>query len=215
MKKYALFDMDGVLIDSMPFHVKAWQEAMGEAGMEVDEELLYLHEGAIEPDTAVYIFQNSGYSMTKREFEEILSRQIEIFKKKYFPFIKPYPNIDILLEELKTEGWDMAMVTSSHSSLIEDVLPASIRDFMACIITGDMVQRRKPDPGPYIEAMKRVNARPDQCTVIENAPAGIKSAKAAAARCIAIKTTLSEKYLSEADHIANNHVHLQELLLFN
>ena len=57
--KSVLFDMDGVILDSMPYHVRAWQEALSEQGFSVSAELLYLHEGAIEPDTAAAIFQDN------------------------------------------------------------------------------------------------------------------------------------------------------------
>ena len=59
MTRSVLFDMDGVILDSMPYHVMAWQEALSEQGFSVSAELLYLHEGAIEPDTAAAIFQDN------------------------------------------------------------------------------------------------------------------------------------------------------------
>jgi beta-phosphoglucomutase len=212
MRKTVLFDMDGVILDSMPCHVKAWQEAMAEEGFEVQEELIYLHEGAIEPETAVSIFSGNGCRMTESGFSRVLSRQIEIFRKRYFSSVRPYPGVADILDDLKEDGWNMALVTSSHSSVVEDVLPASIRNSMSCIISGDMVEKRKPDPGPYIEAMKRMQVMPSDCTVVENAPAGIRAARAASAKCVAIKTTLSAEHLSEADYIADDHEQMCRLV---
>lgn len=212
MKKAVLFDMDGVILDSMPYHVRAWQEAMGEEGLHVEQELLYLHEGAIEPETAVSIFCRNGCAMTEDRFHKILYRQIEIFRTRYFSSVKPYPAVVPILDDLKSMGWAMAVVTSSHSSIIDDVLPYEIRRSMSCIVTGDMVDKRKPHPAPYIQAMKRIDALPSECTVVENAPAGIKSARAASAKCIAIKTTLAGRHLSEADNIAEDHSDMFRLL---
>lgn len=212
MRKTVLFDMDGVILDSMPFHVKAWQEAMGEEGFNITPELLYLHEGAIEPETAVSIFRSNGCAMSKQQFDRVLERQIGIFRRRYFPLVRPYPEIEPILDSLKSQGCKMAIVTSSHSSIMEDVLPHGIRKQMSCIVTGDMVERRKPDPAPYLEAMTRTGSSADNCIVVENAPAGIKAARAAEARCIAIKTTLSGEHLAEADHIADNHRQMYQLI---
>ncbi|HHI97450.1 MAG TPA: HAD family phosphatase, partial [Thermodesulfatator atlanticus] len=75
-----LFDMDGVVLDSMPWHVKAWQEAFREFGLNVPEEALYLHEGAIEAETSRKIFEDQGVSPTEELFRQVLKRQRALFR---------------------------------------------------------------------------------------------------------------------------------------
>jgi len=215
MEKAVLFDMDGVILDSMRFHVRAWQQAMEEFGLRVPEELLYLHEGAIEPDTAVRIFCGNGCSMDEETFAAILSRQMEIFSREYRPKVRPYPQVYSLLKRLKEQGWRLAIVTSSHGKVLDGTLPADIAAQMDSLVTGDRVERRKPYPDPYLAAMSSLGVSPSECVVFENAPAGIKAAKAAGAECVAITTTLSHKYLKEADHIVDSHHALLDYLELN
>ncbi len=207
-----LFDMDGVILDSMPWHVRAWQKALSEFGCTVNEELIYLHEGAIEPSTAAEIFNSNGCCMDEDSFMKVLSRQIEIFNTECRSHVRIFEDVPDLLADLNRSGKSLAIVTSSHSDILEEVLPRSVRGLFTTIITGDSVNRRKPWPDPYLAAMKRMNRSPDLCCVIENAPAGIESARAAGMRCIAIKTTLSDEHLKKAHIITENHRELHRIL---
>lgn len=200
-----LLDMDGVILDSMRFHVAAWRQAMEEFGLTVDEELLYLHEGAIEPDTAVRIFCENGCSMDGATFSAILERQMEIFSTRFRPEVRPYPQALSMVEGLKARGLRLAVVTSSHRRVVEETLPPELARAMDAVVTGDRVPRRKPHPDPYLAAMEGLGVGPHQAVVVENAPAGIRAAKAAGARCVAITTTLPPEHLAEADHVVASH----------
>ena len=207
-----LFDMDGVILDSMPWHVRAWRKALAEFGCEVDEELIYLHEGAIEPATAADIFNRNGCCMDEEQFLAVLSRQIEIFNREFRHRVTVYRDVPDMLASLGHTGKKLAIVTSSHSDILEEVLPKNVRSLFSAIITGDSVDRRKPWPDPYLAAMKNLGQRPETCCVIENAPAGIESARAARMKCIAITTTLSPEHLKKADLVVENHGHLHKVL---
>jgi len=209
-----LFDMDGVLLDSMPWHVRAWLDAFSDFGLpSFEPELFYLHEGAIEPETAVEIFRSQGVSMTPSLFSEIFQRQKEIFKTRYRHKVAPYPDVSELLEELASHDFQMALVTSSHRDVLSEVLPEEITEFMAVIITGDEVDRRKPWPDPYLAGMERLGVAAPDAVVVENAPAGIKAAKAAKAPCIALTTTLPAEKLAQADLVLPDHAALRDLFL--
>jgi beta-phosphoglucomutase len=190
--------------------VRAWQEALSEQGFSVSAELLYLHEGAIEPDTAAAIFQNNERFIDADLFHEILERQMEIFAARYQPMIKPFPGVPQILRRLCDAGWQLALVTSSHVEIL--VLPPEIKSYMDHIVTGDQVSRRKPFPDPFLAALSALGQNPEACLVVENAPAGIMAAKAAALHCVALTTTLSEEHLSEADAVLSSHAELSDYL---
>lgn len=211
-KEAVLFDMDGVVLDSMPWHVKAWQEAFREFGLVVPEEALYLHEGAIEAETSRKIFEDQGVSPTEELFRKVLRRQRELFRQKYWPFVKPFPEIPDLLSDLRREGRRLALVTSSHREILEEILPHSLRELFHFILTGDQVRRRKPHPEPYLLACERLSAPRETTLAVENAPAGIKSAKGAGLFCVALTTTLPPKHLKEADLILSSHRDLYRFL---
>ncbi|NDY41299.1 HAD family phosphatase [Dissulfurirhabdus thermomarina] len=212
MQPTILFDMDGVILDSMPWHVRAWQAALAEFGFSVPEAVLYLHEGAIEPETAVAIFDGEGCRMDPADFHRVLERQKAVFAREYRHRVRPYPEVPGLLDRLEAEGWRMGLVTSSHAEILDQVLPGEIRRRMRCIVTGERVARRKPFPDPYLAAMEALGIGPGGCCVVENAPAGIRAAKAAGLACAAITTTLAAEHLVEADVVVTSHRALPDRL---
>ena len=212
MKKAVFFDMDGVILESMSFHVRAWQEVLNEKGVSVPEELIYLNEGAIEPKTAIAIFEKNGLPMDEDGFKCIFRRQMEIFTTSYQPMVHPYPEVPGLIGRLSDQGVKMALVTSSHMEVVKKVLPQKILDLMSYVVTGDEGLRRKPFPDPYLSAMQGLGFSADSCLVVENAPAGIAAAKAASLKCVAITTTLEPERLSHADVVLSSHRELEAYL---
>ncbi|MBE9571056.1 MAG: HAD family phosphatase, partial [Proteobacteria bacterium] len=96
--------------------------------------------------------------------------------------------------------------------ILKKVLPPEIKSYMDHTVTGDQVSRRKPFPDPFLAALSALGQNPEACLVVENAPAGIMAAKAAALHCVALTTTLSEEHLSEADAVLSSHAELSDYL---
>ena len=201
-----LFDMDGVVLNSMPFHVKAWKDAFRERDLEVDERLFYLYEGAIEPEVACRLFAKNGADLTIRDFFDIHKKQKRYFLERYAHRVRPFEGVLELLKWLKKREISIGLVTSSHGDILEAVLPGSLKSLFDHIVTGDLVSRRKPHPDPYLAGLSALKGEPGNGNVaVENAPAGIESAKNAGLTCIAITTTLSRKHLKDADKIVDTH----------
>ncbi len=212
MKPVLLFDMDGVILDSMPWHVRAWREAFASLGLDIPEEDIYLHEGAIELDTARDLFRRQGVEPTEEFFREAFRRQKKIFREKYQHKVRPYPEVPDLLADLRREGRRLALVTSSHREILEEVFPASLARLFHFIVTGDQVSRRKPFPDPYLTGLTGLRARPEEALAVENAPAGVRSAKSAGLFCVALTTTLPPERLEEADLVVEDHQKLARIL---
>lgn len=213
MRDFLFFDLDGVLLDSMPYHAKAWILAFREFGLEFTEEEIYLHEGAIELETARTLFLDKGIHPTPTFFERAFRLQKRIFRENFADKIKPFPEVPELLEELKGQGKTLALVTSSSEEILREVFPQSLKKFFSIVITGDKVEKRKPHPDPYLKAKELLKAPDENISVIENAPAGVLSAKRAGLFCIALTTTLKPEHLSQADLIAKDHQELRAFLL--
>lgn len=213
MKEFIFFDLDGVLLDSMPYHAKAWILAFKEFGLEFTEEEIFLHEGAIELESAKGLFLSKGVNPTPEFFDKAFKLQKKIFKENFANKIRPFPEVPDLLSELKREKRKLALVTSSSSEILKEVFPEKFHLFFEVIITGDKVDKRKPHPDPYLKAKEALRAPKEEITVVENAPAGILSAKGAGLFCIGITTTLKPEHLSLADLIVKNHQELRNLLL--
>lgn len=212
MKEFIFFDLDGVILDSMPYHAQAWILAFREFGLEFSEEEILLHEGAIELDTALTLFTSKGVNPTPQFFAEAFKLQKRIFKEKFSSLVKPFPEIPDILNALKKEGRKLSLVTSSSEEILREVLPTPLIHLFEVIITGDKVEKRKPHPAPYLKAKDFFGAKSEEIAVVENAPAGVLSAKRANLFCIGITTTLRAEHLSLADIIVNNHRELKEIL---
>lgn len=213
MKDYIFFDMDGVILDSMKYHAKAWIDACKEFGWEFQEKEVYLYEGAFDFEIVKELFLKKGYSVTEKEFLEACKLQLTIFKEKYAHLVEPFKEVPELLSMLLEKGKKLILVTSSTSDLLKIVLPDEIKSYFLAIIKGDDVRKRKPHPEPYLKALSISKASGKNAIVVENAPAGVISAKKAGLPCIGITTTLPPKYLSLADLVVKNHEHLKKVLL--
>lgn len=141
----------------------------------------------------------------------LYNKKREVFKK--IAKVQPYPGIENLLKELKQKRKKVALVTGTSRSELPKVLPNSIFKLFDIVITADDVNNGKPNPEPYLKALNLLNLDKKETIVVENAPLGIKSAKATGLFCIAVTTSLPKKFLYEADVIVKNIKELRNLIL--
>lgn len=202
--KAVLFDMDGVVIDSMGEHARAWIKAAEHYGILVTEEEVFKREGEQGIITARdFLSKLEGARPTKKTIQEFLRMKEEIFKNS--SRIRPFSGIERILDELKSKGFLLGLVTGTSLGEIDRVLPKKIAAKFDTIVAGDSVKRGKPYPDPYLLACANLGVNPKNAVAIENAPYGIISAKSAGVFCIAITTYLSPTELNGADIIINSH----------
>ena len=199
-----LFDMDGVVIDSMGEHARAWIEAAGHYGIQVTDEDVFKREGEQGIVTARdFLAKLEGARATKKTAQELLNMKEEIFKNS--SKIRPFAGIEKVLDELKSRGFKLGLVTGTSSGELARVLPEKIAARFDTVVSGDSVKRGKPYPDPYLFACMNLGVKPKDAIAIENAPYGVKSAKSAGVFCIAITTYLLPAELEGADIIINSH----------
>jgi beta-phosphoglucomutase len=196
-----IFDMDGVIVDSMPYHFLSWYEALKPYGIRISCFEVYSREGERWDKTMRELFRGSGIKAGKKIFQDVFDRKNKIFDKYFKRFI--FPRAKELLGGLKKKGYVLGLVTGTPTAEIKKILPGRIRVLFDCIIAGDQVKKGKPDPEPYLRAARALNLPADECLVVENAPLGIESAKKAGMFCVALTTSLPKEYLSNADVIAD------------
>lgn len=205
-----LFDMDGVLLDSMPAHADAWMRALGELGLDaVGEEEIYRREGEKGEVSARDFLRTAGLMPTRARVRRLLDRKEELFK--HSKRIAPFTAARATVEALAATGMPMGLVTGTSLAEVEDVLPGELREPMAVVVTGDQVLHGKPHPEPYLKAILALGTRPGRTLVVENAPFGIRSALDAEAVCLAIRSYLPDKYLADAHYRIDD---IGELLSF-
>lgn len=196
-----LFDFDGVIIRSMEDHYECWRRALEEYDIAMIPEELYLMEGNGVEEIA---------SQFTRKFNLPYDEAPKIVQKKrlYYDQIKKiefYPNLIDLLQWVQSKDMDVALVTGGDRDRVIDTLSDfGLLDYFKVIVTANDVRFTKPAAEPYLSAAAQLEVEPENCVVIENAPLGIQSAKAAGMRCIAITSTLSPMYLKQADVVTDN-----------
>jgi len=200
--KAVIFDMDGVIVDSMPYHYLAWYEALRPYGVRVTCFDVYSKEGEQWQKSVRGFLKKSGIDPTPKLLSEIFKSRQEIFYK-YFK-LHIFDRAEETISVLKRKGFRLALVTGTPDDLIKKILPIRIYRLFECIVAGNHVKNGKPHPEPYIKAAKMLNMKSSECIVVENAPYGIKSAKRAGMYCAAISTSLPDEYLASADIIVQD-----------
>ena len=212
MIKAVIFDLDGVILDSMPAHVAAWRTALAEVDLNIKEEILLLNEGNLEwSQLSKYAAAVDG-NLGPHTFNWLLERQREIYLEKYAEGVAFFPPVPDLIERLTRAGLDLALVTSSTRQVLSPGLTHWLDEFFNILITRDQVRNGKPHPEPYQTAFDRLGHSVDQVVVVENAPAGIESARSAGLNCVALATTLPPSELRNANQVFSDHQALSDWL---
>lgn len=192
-KKGVFFDMDGVLYDSMGHHADAWSNAFRHFGIDFPQEMVYQNEGRTAQSTINLVYQqNEERDATESEIDEIYSKKTELIE--FFPEAIPFKGAKELMERLKKQGVDIWVVTGSSQDKYLDALLHDFDGLVSAeqIVSGKDVQQCKPHPEPYLTALKKSGLKAGEVIVIENAPLGIQSAKAAGIFTIAVNTGILE-----------------------
>ena len=198
--KAVLFDMDGVLYDSMPNHAKAWSTAVTEFGLSMSPHEAYLHEGRTGHGTINILAQRHwGRNATTEEMERIYAAKSALFNT--CPEPQPMPGAAQLLQSIRDLGLTIVLVTGSAQ---HSLLTRLAHDFPGIfsaerMVTAFDVKHGKPHPEPYLMGLEKAGVSASEAIVIENAPLGVEAAHAAGIYTIAVNTgPLSPKVLLDA-----------------
>ena len=190
MIKVALFDMDGVLYDSMGNHAVAWVQSMKKFGINMTADDAYATEGARGVDTIRYMVrQQQNREITEAEAQEMYDEKSRIFHS--MPEAPIMPGIIDLMEQIQQAGISIGIVTGSGQ---RPLIARILKDFGKYvtpdhITTAYDVKRGKPNPDPYLMGLQKAgNLQPSEAIVIENAPLGVKAGRAAGIYTIAVNT---------------------------
>ena len=190
-----LFDMDGVLIDSTPAVARVWRHWALEHGFNPEEVVARAH-GRPSLTTVREYLPNADHEAENREVER---REIEDLEG-----VVPLPGALDLLASLPADGW--TIVTSCTRRLAEVRIKAAGLPLPKKLITSNDIIYGKPHPDPYLNGAAILGFHATDCVVVEDAPAGIRSGKAAGAKVIAFTTTVAPAAAREAgaDWVVNN-----------
>jgi HAD superfamily hydrolase (TIGR01509 family) len=178
-----LWDMDGTLVDTEPYWIRAEHEIVEEHGGVWSEE--YAHElvGNDLMVSAEFIRAHSPVTLTPVEIVEELLRRVIVQVREHVPW---RPGARELLAALGTEGVPCVLVTMSWRSLADAVVDALPQGTFTALVTGDEVEHGKPHPEPYLAAARLLGVDVADCVAIEDSPTGVRSAVDAGVPTLAV-----------------------------
>ncbi len=212
--KAVLFDLDGVITDTMGLHYEAYRQAFEKYGIHVTPLEIYRTEGMPSMEVGKAIVKEKGARISDEQLKKLIDDKREIYRALAAKEAKTFPGVPETLRMLRENGIKLALITGSNSKSVAGVIKkVGLEGAFDAIVTGDDTDRGKPYPDPYQKGMEKLGVTPDKCVVVENAPLGIQSAKAAGAGyVIGVTTTLPEKYLDGADDVMRSFADIEECL---
>lgn len=187
--KAVLFDMDGVLFNSMPNHAESWHKVMLRFGFGLSRDEAYMHEGRTGASTINIVSRRErGHDATEEEIKAIYQAKTEEFNK--CPIAERMPGAYEVLIKIKEEGLIPMVVTGSGQTSLLDRLNHNFPGIFKkeLMVTAFDVKYGKPNPEPYLMALKKTHLQPNEALVIENAPLGVQAGVAAGIFTIAVNT---------------------------
>ena len=196
LAKAYFFDMDGVLFDSMPRHAIAWEEVMKQHGLPFTAYDCYINEGRTGESVIREAFQKAlGRDATQEEVKTIYAEKSAYYHQLLQTTTPTIPGVADVLQFVKEQGHQIWVVTGSGMRTLLDslneVFPSIFQQDQ--MITAFDVTQGKPHPEPYLKAWERSGLPKEQCLVIENAPLGVRSGKAAGLTVYAVNTGILER----------------------
>ena len=192
-QKALLFDLDGTLLISDPLHIAVFGEFFAERGMPYSEEV---YERQIHGSHNAEIFPR----LFPGEDAVALAAEKEArFRDRLQPGTPPMPGAPELLDLASAEGWAVAVVTNAPRENAEHMLRAiGLRERFEVIVIGDECSRGKPNPEPYLEAMRQLDVRPQDCIAFEDSQSGMRAAARSGAFGIGVCSGVEPDRLHEA-----------------
>lgn len=208
-----LFDFDGILVDSEPMHHRAFIEVLDPLGMGFPwKEYVEIYMGFDDRDAFREAFRAKGIDLDDAKLAKLVAAKSEAFLRSLRDRVTAYPGAVSLIESLRAAGRPLALCSGALRSDIDPILAQlGVARCFDVIVSTDDVRRSKPDPESYALAFARLSERyatlltvPRKSIAVEDTPAGIRSAKGAGLRVLAVSNSYGARELAEADWITDS-----------
>ena len=192
--KAFLLDLNGTMIDDMPYHIKAWHHILNELGPNISIEQVKQECYGKNHELLERIFPGR---FTEAEKNVMSLAKEKKYRKVFEPELRLIKGLHDFLHDAHTAGIKIAVGSAAIRSNIDFVLDGmQIRHYINAIVSADDVLASKPDPATYLKCAEELNVRPEDCLVFEDAPKGVESAWNAGMDCVIITTLHQPKEFS-------------------
>ena len=203
--KAFIFDLNGTMINDMPYHTKAWQTLLNDqlggnfSWDEVKKEMY-----GKNPEVLVRMFGANRFTVD--EMNDLSYKKEQKYQQEFLPHLALLPGLRAFLEAAYQKGIPMAIGSAAIPFNIDFVLDnLNIRHYFAAIVSADDVLLSKPHPETFLKAAQLLNTEPANCIVFEDVPKGVEAAANAGMKAVVLTTT----------HVAQDFEHLDNVLHFS
>jgi beta-phosphoglucomutase len=200
--KACIFDLDGVIDDTAHYHFLAWQRLARELGIDLTQKDNEKLKGVSRMQSLQIILDMGKISLTKDRKESLANRKNDWFVE-YIEAMKPseiFPGVKPLIASIKKKGIKVALASSSKNApRVIELL--GIADLFEVVVDGSMIVDTKPDPEIFLLCAQKMNIKPANCLVFEDAEAGIEAAVRAGMKCVGVG---SPAVLTKANRVVAN-----------
>ena len=195
-----IFDIDGTIIDSMPYHARSWPILFARHGLS-DEHMALVHGGAGR--TGVELMRDIfGHGIDEDRAHALVEEKEEIYRSLFHPEFREVPGFTAFAQDAKAAGIKVGLGTAGNAANIAFAIRNLGMEgfFHAAVGAGD-VRRGKPEPDIFLEAARRMDVDPAECLVFEDAPLGVEAARRAGMRAVALTTTMPAQTFAGQSHV--------------
>lgn len=186
-KKAVIFDLDGVIVSTDEYHYQAWKRMADEEGIYFDRQINERLRGVSRMESLAIILERASQPYDLKEKSALAQRKNEYYKVLLNQLTPAalLPGVVLVLEQLKKQGIKIAIGSSSKNTplILEKIGLAHCFDAVA---DGNQIKNSKPDPEVFLLAAAKLQVRPEECVVVEDAVAGIDAALAGKMKAVAV-----------------------------
>ena len=210
MLRAVIFDFNGIIVDDEPIHFRLFQRVFAEEGIDLNEAAYYQRYLGFD-DRGAFLagFRDHGRTVAAAKLGELIARKAKYYQEAIRDHAAIFPGVKALVEEL-SRTIPLAVASGALRQEIETILQtAGLLNHFRAIVSAEDVQQGKPEPEIFINALAALNAArgdaaaiaPTECVVIEDSKEGVRGARRAGMKCLAVTNSHPAELLKEADAI--------------
>src|SRR6266511_313079 len=217
MLRTVIFDFNGIIVDDEPIHFKLFQRVLGEEGITLTEEAYYaLYLGFDDRGAFIAGFRDNNRSLTDQKLSELIDRKALYYQDAIRNHVIIFPGVKTLIYEL-APSVPLAVASGALRHEIATILTtAGLLNYFQVIVSAEDVKQGKPEPEIFLRVLAKLNAgaspqiQPANCIVIEDSKEGIRGARQAGMKCLAVTNSHPAELLGEANAVVKS---LEEVML--
>lgn len=211
MLRAVIFDFNGILVDDEPIHFRLFQRVFGEEGITLTEADYYAHYLGFD-DRGAFVagFRDNLRPLPDEKLAELIARKADYYKQAIRDHVAIFPGVKSLIYTLATSV-PLAIASGAlRQEIITILTTAGLLNYFQAIVSAEDATQGKPEPEIFLRALAKLNlsakppVAPADCVVIEDSKEGIRAARAAGMKCLAVTNSHPAELLGEANAVVKS-----------